>query len=177
VDKHDARLCRGPRAAGGTLGNAERLDKLIRSAPRPHGRPAAPAERSNRDFAMSLRRWERVLNARDFKEVFRRGRCYRDPAMRFHVLKGRREAARVGLVVSRKVGPAVVRNRVKRWLRMLFQELKSVVPPGVDVVLVVNPDPGAPTLKGYREAFRRFLSWCEKQRAFERAAERTARDR
>lgn len=50
---------------------------------------------------------------------------------------------RAGLVVSRAVGPAVVRNRVKRRLRHLLCERMSVLPEGS--TLVVRALPAAAT--------------------------------
>ncbi len=52
------------------------------------------------------------------------------------VSPGAETATRVGLTVSRKVGCAVVRNRVKRWLREVLRVVGS--PPGGpwDVVIV-----------------------------------------
>jgi len=53
---------------------------------------------------------------------------------------------RVGLVVSRAVGNAVVRNRTKRVLRALMSTRVGQLPDGVDVVIRANADlPGAPT--------------------------------
>lgn len=49
---------------------------------------------------------------------------------------------RVGFVVSRAVGNAVVRNRTKRRLRALVATLLEVAPPGVDVVVRANPPAG-----------------------------------
>jgi ribonuclease P protein component len=53
---------------------------------------------------------------------------------------------RVGLVVSKGVGNAVVRNRTKRVLRALMTTRTGELPDGVDVVIRAKPDlPGAST--------------------------------
>jgi len=53
---------------------------------------------------------------------------------------------RVGLVVSKAVGNAVVRNRTKRVLRALMSARIAQLPTGVDVVVRANASlPGAST--------------------------------
>ncbi len=53
---------------------------------------------------------------------------------------------RVGFVVSKAVGNAVVRNRTKRVLRALVSARIGQLPDGVDVVVRANPElPGTPT--------------------------------
>ena len=52
---------------------------------------------------------------------------------------------RVGFVVSKAVGNAVVRNRTKRVLRAVMSARIALVPDGVDVVVKANPElPGTP---------------------------------
>jgi len=82
-------------------------------------------------------------------------------ALRFllvrHVRPGVDAPARFGWAVSRKVGNAVVRNRVRRWLReALRHERGDLV--GVDVVFVARHGAGAAGAAGIRDDVRQALA-------------------
>jgi len=47
--------------------------------------------------------------------------------------------SRMGLVVGRKVGNAVRRNRIKRVCRECFRLWPDLLPPGVDLVVIARP--------------------------------------
>jgi len=53
--------------------------------------------------------------------------------------RGAAAATRLGMVVSRKVGTAVKRNAVKRWIREWFRQLGPELPRGLDLVVVAKP--------------------------------------
>jgi ribonuclease P protein component len=48
-------------------------------------------------------------------------------------------AARFGVTVSRKVGNAVLRNKVKRWIRESCRRMQGEFPEGLDLVIVARP--------------------------------------
>lgn len=87
-----------------------------------------------------MQRRNRLSRSRDFDEVYRRGRSV---STRFLTLYWfvREESVgdpRLGLAVPREVGNAVVRNRIKRQLRELFEKRVDSVPATHDYVLKVR---------------------------------------
>ncbi len=64
---------------------------------------------------------------------------------------------RVGFVVSRSVGNAVVRNRTKRRLRGIMTTQLSGIPLGWDVVVRANPAAAAATYDELSQAVQRQL--------------------
>jgi len=85
----------------------------------------------------------RLSRSGEFDRVYRDGSSH---ATRYLVLYGfprkaeEGDEVRLGVSVSRKVGGAVERNRVKRVLRETFWGLAERVPPRYDFVVVARPE-------------------------------------
>ncbi len=56
-------------------------------------------------------------------------------------LPGRTGRPRVGITVSSRVGNAVVRNQIKRWVREAFRAVASELPP-VELVVIARAGAG-----------------------------------
>ena len=87
----------------------------------------------------------RLTRSRDFDAVYRRGRSAANRHLVVYAFERPAdeltpgEGARLGLSVSRKVGGAVERNRVKRVLREQFALAGGILPDGTDVVVIARP--------------------------------------
>jgi ribonuclease P protein component len=81
----------------------------------------------------------RLRSPGDFRRVFREGKAVSTPDVIIHTAKRARNGpGRYGLVVSRKVGGAVERNRLRRQVRAAVA-LAGGIPAGLDTVIVVKP--------------------------------------
>ncbi len=108
---------------------------------------------------MRLRPVERVQRPAEFQRVLKTGRCFRDPLLRIHFQSNGREFSRLGLVVSRKMGNAVIRNRLKRAFREIFRRSKGRHREPLDVVVVPSHRAGAAEAAAYASVFDRFIAF------------------
>jgi ribonuclease P protein component len=105
----------------------------------------------------------RLSRSAEFERAYRQGRSHANKHFVVYAFpRVGEDEARLGLSVSRKVGGATDRNRVKRLVREAFAAEAEVVPAGHDVVVVARP--GARELaereglEGVRGALRELLA-------------------
>ena len=92
-----------------------------------------------------MKRRHRLSRSRDFDAVYRHGRS---TATRYLVLysfpreESDGDGPRLGLAVSKQLGGAIERNRLKRRLRAAFDEASGDLSADMDYVLIARPGLG-----------------------------------
>jgi ribonuclease P protein component len=90
----------------------------------------------------------RVRQRWEYRKIHREGARVHTPSFTIVARPTLADAgARMGCAVSRKVGNAVVRNRIRRLLKEMFRRLRSDLP-DVDYVFIAKPEARALVVGG-----------------------------
>lgn len=86
-----------------------------------------------------MKKENRVKKNKDFQEIFKKGKSFAN--RQFVVYSLRRPGQthfRIGLSVSKKLGNAVKRNQIKRYIRQAFLELEDDLQNEFDYIIIAR---------------------------------------
>ena len=87
----------------------------------------------------SLPREARLRLGTQYKAVRESGISAYGPFFRLACLKRETEATQLGIIVSKRVGPAVTRNKIKRRFREIYRDQRSHLQQNLWLVLIAAP--------------------------------------
>lgn len=98
---------------------------------------------------------DRIRKKRDYHKLKDCGEVFRTRLLVFNYHES--DWPKLGVIVTKKVGNAVFRNQVKRWIREVFRTNRKMFEKKLDVVII----PRSSNLS-YREVKRDFLYFAKK---------------
>lgn len=128
----------------------------------------------------ALEKQQRIKREAEFKKIMEKGKSYADKYLVVYVLEKSLEInpltssskevtqeeesrlPRMGLSVSRRIGKAVIRNRIKRWMREVFRLHQSRLKDRMEIILIARSS--AKELVDYFEMEKRILHLWGKAR-------------
>ena len=108
-----------------------------------------------------MRRKYRLRCNSDFQQVRQHGKFYASPLMVLAFLRNELDHSRFGFVVSKRLGNAVTRNKIKRRMREATRLQLPYIKPGFDLIIIARqPVCGA----NYREIEQTLLYLLKKSK-------------
>lgn len=75
----------------------------------------------------------------DFRKVYKHGRSFANRYLVMYILENKSEFSRVGISVSKKVGNAITRNKIKRRIRESYRlNIDENVKNGYDIIFIAR---------------------------------------
>ena len=103
-----------------------------------------------------MRGEEYLTKEKQFSLVYNRGRFIQGRLLSIRLMPNSLGISRYGFIVGKRVGKAVVRNRVKRLLREISRQIQ--LKPGWDIVFFTNPKSAAASYNELKELTLSLLS-------------------
>jgi ribonuclease P protein component len=98
--------------------------------------PHSPAHQPTTPPPFTFRPHEHLRRPADFKRVYDNRRSVSDNLLIIYAAPNGLRYSRLGLSVSRKLGGAVRRNRLRRLFREAYRLTRGEMPTGLDLVLI-----------------------------------------
>lgn len=105
-----------------------------------------------------MRKENRLASEADFRRVRGEGRAWAHPLLVLHARRTGDPTFRLGVSTSKRLGKAVVRNRLRRRFRELFRARLRGLREGWDVVIVARPGAASATFAQLGEAVDQLLA-------------------
>ncbi|MGX6979274.1 ribonuclease P protein component [Vagococcus elongatus] len=81
----------------------------------------------------------RIKKETEFREIMNERHSFANKNLVVYIKKREGSFFRVGLSVGKKVGNAVERNKVKRFLRLALTEMREEIDSNYDLILIARP--------------------------------------
>lgn len=85
-----------------------------------------------------MKKTESLKQNKQFKRVYNRGKSIINNTLVLYLIKNSENYNRLGIVVNKKVGKAVIRNRVRRLIKENYRQKEATIKTGFDIIFVAR---------------------------------------
>jgi ribonuclease P protein component len=111
---------------------------------------------------LGLSNRQRLRHREEFSNVYAQRTRSGDQFLLIYAKPNHLGVTRIGLSVSRKHGNAVIRGKLKRWIREAFRLLQHELPEGLDLIIIpVNAEKAS--FKNYHKSLKKLVNKLSKR--------------
>ena len=90
---------------------------------------------------MDFNRTHGLKKDSDFRKVYKHGKSFANRHLVMYILNNKSENSRIGISVSKKVGKAIIRNKVRRRIKEAYRlNIDEKIKNGHDIVFIARVD-------------------------------------
>lgn len=83
-----------------------------------------------------MKKTEIIKKNYEFKYFFKKGKYISGNLIEVFIFDNKKEKNRIGIVVSKKVGKSVTRNKIKRYIRAAYTEIEGKINKNSNILIV-----------------------------------------
>lgn len=88
---------------------------------------------------MDFKKTKGLIKDSDFRNVYRHGKSFSTKYLVMYIFDNKSETTRLGISVSKKVGKAIIRNKIKRRVRESYRlNVDENIKSGYDIVFIAR---------------------------------------
>lgn len=87
-----------------------------------------------------MKRFETIKSHEEFNKIINSSKYLKNRYFTLYITKRKENHVRFGLAISKKVGNAVLRNKLKRKVRALIDLNKDIFPNEYDYIIMIRKD-------------------------------------
>lgn len=91
----------------------------------------------------------------DFRKVYQKGKSFADRNLVIYTRQNGKKRSRIGISISKKVGKATVRNRIRRYIKEAYRlNIDPSIKNGIDIVFIARVNSSNSTYKDIEKSMK-----------------------
>ncbi len=104
-----------------------------------------------------MKKIEMIKSHKEFSEIIHTSKYIKNREFVIYIRRSKYTYAHFGIAVSKKLGNAVTRNKLKRRMRVIIDETKKSLPNNLDYIIIMKENTKNISFQELKDSFQNLL--------------------